>query len=154
MGMHHIDDFGELLQAEVGGKYYVSVNKTVDRNGVPTQYQFNMMRRKDRNFCGGFSASPMPGCCGIIVFHNLRNGYGKIDLLHNLIMLGEEAAIKAKYGLVLMSVRAENPLVNTLTPLDIVHGFRNGKTNHMVNLIGFDLKQPEKVENTHVPLED
>lgn len=109
------------------------------QKGIPSQFRFSIMIR-DGTRIGSFFLSPMPGCCGIVVIHNMylqRDYRGK--KYSDLIRQGKEDLCRALgYGAVIATtIASEKHAVMNMEKSKYVmgHDFKNPRTGNNI-LIG------------------
>lgn len=116
MGRHHCDNVARHLQTVKG----VEV-KDITRSSWT--FSQNSARA---------SVSILPGCCGILLFHNVSGA--KRDPLR-LLVATVKGAIKARFGMVLLSLKTDSELRKLLGPEWIAGTFVNPRTNNKVDLL-------------------
>lgn len=135
MARYHCDKVSEQLQA-VKGIRVTEVTRS------SWSFQLDGARA---------SVRILPGCCGILLFYNIS---GKERTALKLLKETCKAAVKAKFGVVVLSLRANSPL-RTLLGAEWISGrFTNPRTKNEVDLLHYVLPvKPDKTKPRPV-LED
>lgn len=130
MGATHKTQLVGFIQAAATGRYYIQEHPELYK--VPDQvgYQTVSLReRKSSKELARCRFQTLPGCCGILLLHNFSGLDGAVVQLVEIIT---RAAKKAKYGLVLFSLRIGHWTGTSLTQ------FVNPKTNNRIGLYGLE----------------
>ena len=135
MGRYHCDNVAEQLQAIKG----VTV-----KDVTASSWSFLYKSAKA-------TVRVLPGCCGILLFHNVTGG--ERDAL-GLIKATLRAATKAKFGLLVLSLRTDSKLTPLLGEGWNKTPFINPRTNNSVELLSFKLPTKIVVKKQRPVLED
>lgn len=125
MGRYLCDKVGEQLQQTEG---------VVVKDITASSWSFSFKSARA-------SLRVLPGCCGILLFHNISGA--KKDPL-TLLKTACKAAAKAGFGMVLISLRSDSELRKLLGPEWTSVSFTNPRTTNKVEVLCYAL--PQKVK--------
>lgn len=140
MGMRHVNAMSKFLALEARGQYaLVTVEPAYDEERRLPQRRYELHTRKG-DHVATMTAQSLPGCCGICVLHSFS---GTNEGIRDFIDIGFKAAKRAKYGMVLFTLKLGNPILDMVPFLDRVAGdvqefragFMNGKTGNLVTVV-------------------
>lgn len=136
MGLRHVNKLGKNLALEAKGKYaLVTIEPSYDDERKLPQRRYELHTRKG-DHAATMTAQPLPGCCGVCVFHSFS---GSTQGIKDFIEIGQRAAKRSGFGMVLFTLRQESVILDQI-PVQrdgvagVRHSFMNGKTGNMITL--------------------
>lgn len=137
MSAYHTNQFSAQLPKFVGARYYVTVAEP-DKQDIHRTYQLH--EKRNGRVVAGFTATPLPGCCGVLVVYRLiaplhpnQTDLNQTDLLNYFLSAATKAAEAAKFGALVCTSFANVPIA--LGSSSSVTEFVNGKTRNNLKLM-------------------
>ena len=145
MGIRHTSDFTRALQRTVRGSVFVTVEEPSYEDQLKRPERvYKLRKRRDDTMLATMTVQTLPGCCGVILF---RNFAGEPEQVAAFIKLAEIAAKSLGFGMAILTLRAESPIIPLLPDSGVIR-FRNGKTDHLVSVVTRLLPQDMKATTT------
>jgi hypothetical protein len=142
MGVKHVEDFSQAVQAAVSGPYFVVVDN-VERAYAQKSRTLRLLGKSNRTELAALTTRSLPGCCGICLIHGFSGGAKAIAKLIGFVGAGAKTV---GYGAVLLTLVSTSPIAAVLleagwTEIRSV----NGKTGNTVSTFYLGLGQPGKL---------
>lgn len=144
MGQRHLSSVYKLLSSEVKGKFSL-VRELRYEEDKKNDQRYTLVNRKTQKESSSLTFRSLPGCCGVALLHSFKGDRKDVVEFINYVL---KAVKRAKYGQVLLTLRSDSRIIESL-PTHEGFEFLNGKTGNKVVTILINLEaEPARVQDT------